>query len=217
MDKRFDADKLKKYGFKEKDGGYDYSVAILDGQMTLFARVKDDVLNVKIFDNLTEEEYILHLTGAVGGFVGAVRSAFQAFVDDVTEKCAELHPYGNDQPAVILSYAKERYGDDPEFLWEDDDSAILRRKDNRKWYAIFMNVKRDRFGLEGEKTVPVLNVRIDPDDKERLVDMQAIFPAYHMNKKHWISIFLDGRTDSEIIKKLLDDSYSLALKKPKKQ
>ena len=79
-----------------------------------------------------------------------------------------------------------------------------------------MNVKRDRFGLEGEKTVPVLNVRIDPDDKERLVDMQAIFPAYHMNKKHWISIFLDGRTDSEIIKKLLDDSYSLALKKPKK-
>ena len=213
MDKKYDGDRLKRYGFVDFDGGYRYSSDIMDGQMKLVARVFDDVLTVKIYDNMTDEEYVLHLTGAEGGFVGEVRKNYQDFIDDVTEKCTKIHLYGADQPNELLSYAKAKYDSDPEFLWEDDDSAVLRRKDNRKWYAIFMNVKRDRFGLEGERLIPVLNVRIKVEDKEMIVDNNGIFPAYHMNKNHWISILLDGREETARIEKLLDDSYVLALKK----
>ena len=47
----------------------------------------------------------------------------------------------------------------------------------------------------------------------RLVDGEVYFPGYHMNKSHWVTLCLDGRTTAEEICRRLDESYCLAGKK----
>lgn len=212
MQHRFDEDKLLEYGFVREGAKFFASFDIPVGQMKAIASIENDVLSIKIMDETTSEEYVLHRTGATGGFVGEVRAAYNGLIDDIETKCTERDPYYKEQPRLIIEYARQRYGDEPEFLWEDDDSAVLRRKDNRKWYAVFMNVNRKKFGEETDKVVPVLNVRIKIEDGDGYAE-EGFYPAFHMNKKHWISIILDGRSSTERIEKLLSDSYILALKK----
>ena len=45
---------------------------------------------------------------------------------------------------------------------------------------------------------------------QELVDHQRIFPAYQMNKKHWISVRLDARWESGELEMLLENSHQLS-------
>lgn len=45
-----------------------------------------------------------------------------------------------------------------------------------------------------------------------LLEEKGFYPAYHMNKEHWITIFLDGSVDDEKILSLIDISYDLTVK-----
>ena len=61
-----------------------------------------------------------------------------------------------------------------------------------------MTVKASLLGLPGAEEVPVLNLKADP----RLIGPQrekpGFFPAYHMNKEHWITAALDGSADESV-------------------
>ena len=48
------------------------------------------------------------------------------------------------------------------------------------------------------------------EEIEKLIDNKRYFPAYHMNKKYWCTICLDGTVELEEIYKLIDISYELA-------
>lgn len=55
-----------------------------------------------------------------------------------------------------------------------------------------------------------LNLKGDPLDNEVLREQfSAIIPGYHMPKRHWNTVIMDGTLDGELIKNLIDDSYSL--------
>ena len=48
--------------------------------------------------------------------------------------------------------------------------------------------------------IEVLNVKINPMERETLLRNEGCYPAYHMNKKHWMTVVLDDTlTDQEII------------------
>ncbi len=109
----------------------------------------------------------------------------------------------------LFAYAKDAYGTDPDFPWEDDpDNAVLRHERSHKWYALFFPVPREKFGLSGG-VVDVLNVKCDPLEAGSLAQKDGVYPAYHMNKKHWISILLDGSVPEEEVRLFLDESYGL--------
>ena len=113
----------------------------------------------------------------------------------------------------IFAYADERYGTKPEYLWKrDPDAAVLRNRRNRKWYAVFMRVSRQRLGLEGTGDVDVMDVKIDPDLAAVLVQAEGFLLGYHMNKRSWLTLCLDGSCDIEELKRRLNISYNLALK-----
>jgi predicted DNA-binding protein (MmcQ/YjbR family) len=60
--------------------------------------------------------------------------------------------------------------------------------------------------------VPWLNLKCDPEDADILRSMfDSIKPAYHMNKKHWNSVYLDGTVPEGILHQMIDDSYSLVV------
>ena len=52
---------------------------------------------------------------------------------------------------------------------------------------------------------------------DELWDSDGIFPAYHMNKRHWITVLLDGTVPTETVKKLLDVSFDATNVKIKKK
>lgn len=56
-----------------------------------------------------------------------------------------------------------------------------------------------------------MNLKADTNLISSIIDNKNIFPAYHMNKKHWISIYLDKHINIDKIKALLDLSYSLVV------
>lgn len=108
----------------------------------------------------------------------------------------------------------DEYSVEPEFPWGDSpDACIFRHYDNRKWFAIIMTVRNSSLGLAEEGFHDVINVKIVPEEIYDLLKIDGILPAYHMNKKHWVSVLLDGTVNVDAINKLLDVSYGLTKKK----
>lgn len=115
--------------------------------------------------------------------------------------------------AEVLTYARERYATEPEYLWSSDpDYAVLRHKRNKKWYAVLMPVPKSRLGLAGEGVAEIVNVKLEPELVQELREQEGYLPAYHMNKAHWLSIVLEGTVSPAQIRALLDRSYALTEK-----
>lgn len=112
----------------------------------------------------------------------------------------------------IFTYAKTKYGTEPDYSWSDTN-AVLRHRDNRKWYGLVMEVGREKLGLPGDGLVDVLNVKCDPVLGSFLRTQEGFHPAYHMNKEQWLTIRLDGSVSEKEIKHLLDLSYDLTAAK----
>ena len=110
---------------------------------------------------------------------------------------------------AIYQYVKEQYGTTPEHLWKKDPkSAVLRHK-NGKWYAVFMNVDKNKLGIPEEGSVDIMNVKCNPELTGFIARTYGIRPGYHMNKEHWISVVLDGSVGDGKTLDFLDMSYDL--------
>ena len=111
----------------------------------------------------------------------------------------------------IINYIQNHYGVSPEYLWQDTPNVcVFRHQRNRKWFAVVMNdIPAAKLGLKENKSLNLINLKCTPElAKMILIDHKNIFPAYHMNKKHWISVVLD-RCNREELKNLLAQSFRL--------
>ena len=118
----------------------------------------------------------------------------------------------------ILEYAKTQYHTEPEYLWmRYPNYAVLRHSDNKKWYAIIMDVKRDKLGLQGNEKTDILSIKCDPLMIGSLISEDGILPSYHMSKANWITVLLDGSVDKTQVFGLLQMSYELTKAKQKKK
>ena len=109
-------------------------------------------------------------------------------------------------------YIAETYGVVPELLWKDSDAAAIRHNADKKWFGIIMpGIAWRKLGVDRDGAVEVMNVKCDPVILPSLVDGQGLFPAYHMNKQHWNSVKPDGKVPEELMRYMLDQSYSLIL------
>lgn len=117
---------------------------------------------------------------------------------------------------TIFDYTNKAYRSTPEYLWAKyPNYAVLRHNDNNKWYAIIMNVSRDKLGLDGTEEVDIMDVKCEPEMIGSLRMTNGIFAGYHMNKGSWISVLLDGSVDESMIYNLLDMSFGLTKDKKK--
>ena len=72
--------------------------------------------------------------------------------------------------------------------------------------------------LSLEAVPPRVNLKCDPDRALELRDRdEQVLPGYHMNKKHWNTVILDGAIPSQIIVEMIDHSYGLVQAKAKKR
>ncbi|MCX6310214.1 MAG: MmcQ/YjbR family DNA-binding protein [Bacteroidetes bacterium] len=78
---------------------------------------------------------------------------------------------------------------------------------------LVFKVKEKAFLLTGFDNDPVqFNVKCDP---EIAIDLRerydCVIPGYHMNKKHWNTIVMDGKVSPKLVKQWIDHSYDLIL------
>ena len=74
------------------------------------------------------------------------------------------------------------------------------------------------FLLAGLDETPLqFNVKCDPEKAIQLREdhPESVLPGYHMNKKHWNTIIVDGRLSAKQLKEMIDASYALVQKKKK--
>lgn len=207
---------LEKQGFIRENNIYKYSKIILDNKFIVKIEYQNNNLTSKLIEIEFNDEYLQADSPSIGEYSNNIRKEYERVLDEVIKNISIKDIFKNVQTKKIIKYIKNKYNDSLEFLWEKyDDNAVIRNKINNKWYTLIMKVSEDKLGINSNKKQEVLNILYDKEDIKNIVDNKSIFFGYHMNKKSWITIILDGRLKINKIYKLIDNSYKLSIKKRK--
>lgn len=199
---------LLDYGFVEKENSYIYN-KVLDDDLSVKFTIKDKLFDVLVYENDSLERFLpYYIKQSNGAYTSCIKEKVEEIKLDILDKCF----YKNNLKKELLDYIKEKYGTTPEYPWEKSKEDCTLKTKSNKWYALFMNVSGSVLNLKKEGNVDILNLKNKPEIIEKLIDNKTYFPAYHMNKKHWITILLNNNIDIELIKMLIDDSYELTMK-----
>ena len=118
----------------------------------------------------------------------------------------------------FLEYCLNTYGTSPDYPFDEDfETAVLRHADNRKWYAIVMRVSRRKFDFDSDDVIDVVNLKLPTEMFGSFGASDGVYPAYHMNKLHWISVLLPD-APNDIVQFLVNVSFEAtksSKKKPK--
>ena len=216
--RKINAAKLIERGFTLADGVFRREILLDNENMRFCITVTPEgEISGRISDVETGEEYVLHrVKQAEGAFVGRIREIYEGEMCGTIENCFDPDVFKTPDALFLLDYVSERYGDSLEFLWAKlSDNAVLRRKDNQKWYAAMLPVRGDRIGINTQEIVEIIDLRLEPEEMDKTIDHKSFFPGYHMNKKHWYSILLDGSVSQDEIARRIDESYRIAGAKKK--
>lgn len=205
--------KLSEFGFKKSGASYKFLKTLSGSGFEMTVTInKSGKVSAKIIDPDTGE-YTLHLTNSAGSFVGEVRGEYEQTLAEIAESCFEPDVFKAEQTKRLTEYVREKYGRELEFLWDKfEGNAVWRRGDTNKWFAAVLTVSRRKLGLNSDEIVEIIDLRLPPEEMEQLVDGKRYFGGWHMNKKHWYTIILDGSVSFEELCRRVDVSYSLAVK-----
>ena len=210
---QFNQEKARAYGFIENEGVWTYSYQILQGDFLMRITVEDSELTFQVFDQETGDLYPqVHMESMRGNFVGSVREACLEELFDIRKACFEVQEFICPQTKRIMTRVQEMYENQLEYLWEKSpDTAVLRHQDNQKWYAVLMKISWEKLDKTREGQVEVVNLK--HDQVSDLLAVNGIYPAFHMNKRYWISLPLDDTLTDEKLLELFEKSYFLTSKK----
>ena len=117
----------------------------------------------------------------------------------------------------FLEYCLSAYGTSPDYSFDEDfNTAVLRHADNRKWYAIVMRVSRRKFGFKSDEVIDVVNLKLPTEMFGSFGVADGVYPAYHMNKLHWISVLLPD-APNDVVQFLVNASFESTKKSNKRK
>lgn len=107
----------------------------------------------------------------------------------------------------------DTYGVRADYPFEEDFETGVFRHEDGKWFAIAMKIPERKLGRESDAAANVVNFKCAPEIIETIVGAEAgIYPAYHMNKMHWLTVSL-AECDEGTAIWLLGISFDLTKKK----
>ncbi|MDV5225904.1 MmcQ/YjbR family DNA-binding protein [Providencia rettgeri] len=115
----------------------------------------------------------------------------------------------------LIDYIQSNYGVVAESPWKNlPKYRVFRHENNSKWFAVLMNVTSKTLSENGgNDMVDIVNIKASPELVGSLRLKEHVYPAYHMNKEHWITIILGRGFPENELKALIDDSYKLTTKR----
>lgn len=202
--------KLLDYGFKKTNFGFIKEIPIIGNKFNMIITIyADGSVQYKVVDTEEREEYIpVSVKSAEGSFIGKIREACEKFLLEISQKCFDTEMFKGEQTKRILDFIRSKHETEPEFLWERyPDYAVFRRHDNDKWFALIMTVDKAKLGFSKHENAEIIDLKADPHYVKCLLDEEGFYPAYHMNKKHWFTVFLDESISDDIIFSLISSSF----------
>ena len=117
----------------------------------------------------------------------------------------------------FLEYCLNTYGTSPDYPFDDHlETAVLRHTDNKKWFALVMRVSRRKFGIDSDEVIDVVNLKLPTEMFGSFGASDGVYPAYHMNKLHWISVLLPDAPD-DVVQFLVNVSFEATKKIEKRR
>ena len=210
---QFNQEKARAYGFVENWEVWTYSCQILQGDFVMTVSITTDNVSFQVFDRETGDLYPqVHMESMRGSFVGSVREACLDILYQIRKTCFDVQDYICPQTKRIMAQVQEKYGNQLEYLWEkSSDTAVLRHEGNQKWYAVLMRISWDKLEKGREGLVEAVNLK--HDQVVDLLSEKGIYPAFHMNKRYWISVAFDDTLSDEMVLELIEKSWNLTSKK----
>lgn len=199
-------DILINFGFQFEDNTLVFKRNILNDVFRMEIKLISTDFEIEVYDLDFNEVYSLF---SVDSANGEIVTTIREEVKDVLGKilCLESVIYED-----VLRYVKERYNSTTvkPFKTNPDIKALVTPKG--KWYALFLDVEYNKLQKDSlvDLKVKIINLKHVSSKISAITDNRNIFPAYHMNKNHWISVVLDNNIDIEYVKGLIELSYDLA-------
>ena len=195
--KKCDFDRLQRFGFRPSGGGgFELRAPLsLEGYEAEVRVSAGGLVSGRVFETAFDDEYLLLRAECSRGFACEVREAYISFLEDIAAECFESLPFVSAQANRLAHRIHAEFGDVPDFPWKDDASAgVFRVSPGGKWYALVMNIDASKLNLSASGKIDVVNVKAEIRGRT-----EGVFPAYHMNKKRWATVLLDGTLDDETV------------------
>lgn len=207
---------LIKYGFQRTDKSYFFDKVFMNNKFKARIIVSSNgKVSGKVYDLDFNDEYLpMNIKNHKGDFVSNVRKSYTKILKDIRDECFIGNYFVSQQANRISDIIMEKYGDKPIFMWKKFPSdAVFKNPDTGKWYGVIMNIKRSKIDKESNGYVDIINIKLDKAEVQDLLHKNGFYPAWHMNKKSWITIVMDDTLkDNEIIN-YVDISHSFSLNK----
>lgn len=118
----------------------------------------------------------------------------------------------------VTKYIIEQYNVLPEHPWvKYPDNMAFKAAGTDKWFALIMPVARKSLGLDGIDEMYIINVKAPTDYISFISGTKGYMSGYHMNKRHWLTVFLDGSVPFDQICDRIDESHHLVTNTPAKR
>ena len=212
-----DFGRLIKFGFAKSDDKWTYSKLFMDGDFKAVVNVtpQGNVFGT-VIETATEDEFLPLRVENMEGFAGEVRTEYQKILEKIKANCCRINYFVHAQSNRLTQAIFEVYGDEPVFPWDNDDSGVFKNPNNGKWYALIMSIDRSKLDKKLSGEVEVVNIKLDEAKIPELHKQNGFYPAYHMNKKNWITITLDDVVPDEVLFALVNESHAFTVGKHKR-
>lgn len=209
---RVNISSLLSYGFIKENDTYIYKKRMLDD---LEARItfKQGRISGTIYDLGADDEYIIfRVSHNIGDYASQVKNEYERILIDIRKHCFVNAYFRSEQANRITKLIKNTYHNDPDFPW-NDDNGVFRNPANKKWYGLIMDIDYNKLDENRKGKVQILDLKLDKELIPALVTQKGFYPAYHMNKKYWITLTLDDILSDDEIMNYIDQSHSLTVRK----
>ena len=206
-----DFTKLEPFGFIKNNNEYQYTKNIFNNKYQIIITISlKGKIKGHIYDLIFNDEYTNYLLLNPDSFALKIKNEYIKTLEDIKNNCFITKLFSYKQTNRIVNFIYQTYHDKPNFEWDDDTSATFKNNKG-KWYGLIMNISFNKLHENNNTNVDILNIKLNPEEIITLINQEGFYPAYHMNKKHWITIVLNDTLKDEEIEKLITKSYNLVL------
>lgn len=213
---KFIEEKLISYGFIKDKNKFLYKSFIMDNSFQIELSIShNQEITGKIYDLSFGAEYTtFRQENTIGEFASTIRAKYEELLNDIKQKCTITENFTSAQANRLTELIREKYADLPEFLWEDTpDCGIFRNKTSNKWYSAILTVNITKIcPSTSDKVVEIIDIKVKPETVTKLLEKPGYYPAYHMNKKNWLTVILDDSLSDTEIMQLIVEGYELTTK-----
>ena len=211
-----DFNKVAKYGFKESNNQWFYTREFMDGAFKAIVTIdKKGIISGNVYETEIDDVFLpLRVKSMSGEYITKVRLEYKQILQDIKVHCFTNQYFNYPQTNRLANALVSKYKDIPVFPWKEyPDFGVFKNPDTEKWYALFMNIDKSKFDPKQSGKIEALNIKLAPEEILQLIKQKGFYPAYHMNKKNWISIVLDDTLRDNVILNLIEKSNAYTIKK----